>query len=283
MILLARQFRLIPIVLLAATSLLVLKVLGLTMEGGYTLGSPRAAQAQTTAPPATRLVDPDVQGPLAEQTPDKKTPEKPRSWARDVFNFPDTTGSVDAPKPAAPAAEAAAKPQEGAAKPVTPGTPVQLDTSRPQLSSGERAILESLNKRRLELDARARELEVRDGLLKAAEKRLEQKIQEVKDLEAKVKTSAGKRDEAEAAQFKSLVTMYENMKAKDAAKVFDRLDMRILVEIVTQMNPRRMSDVLAQMQPEVAEKLTVELANRAGSGKPAAAELPKIEGRPSGG
>ena len=77
--------------------------------------------------------------------------------------------------------------------------------------------------------------------------------------------------------------MYENMKAKDAAKVFDRLDMRILVEIVTQMNPRRMSDVLAQMQPEVAEKLTVELANRAGGGKPAAAELPKIEGRPSGG
>ncbi len=284
MILLARQFRLIPIVMLAATSLLVLKVLGLTMEGGYTLGSPRAAQAQPASPPATRLVDPDVQGPLAEQTGDKKVPEKPRSWAKDVFNFPDTTGSVDAPKPSAPAAEAAAKPAEGKpAAPATPGTPVQIDNSRPQLSSGERAILESLNKRRLELDARARELEVRDGLLKAAEKRLEQKIQEVKDLEAKVKTSAGKRDEAEAAQFKSLVTMYENMKAKDAAKVFDRLDMKILVEIVTQMNPRRMSDVLAQMQPEVAEKLTVELAQRAGGAKPAAAELPKIEGRPNGG
>jgi len=283
MILLARQFRLIPIVMLAATSLLVLKVLGLTMEGGYTLGSPRAAQAQPASPPATRLVDPDVQGPLAKQAPDQKVPEKPRSWAQDVLNFPDSTGSVDAPKPSAPAAQAAAKPQEGASKSVTPGTPVPLDTSRPQLSSGERAVLESLNKRRLELEARARELEVRDGLLKAAEKRLEQKIQEVKELEAQVKTSAGKRDEAEAAQFKSLVTMYENMKAKDAAKVFDRLDMRILVEIVTQMNPRRMADVLAQMQPEAAEKLTVELANRAGSGKPAAAELPKIEGRPNGG
>jgi flagellar motility protein MotE (MotC chaperone) len=282
MMLLARQLRLIPLVLLAATSLLVLKVLGLAMEGGYTLGSPRAAQAQAANPPVTRIVDPDVQGPLADEKREKP-PEKPRSWAQDVLNFPDTTGSVDAPKPAAPAAEAAAKPAEGSAKPVTPGTPVPLDTARPQLSSGERAILEGLNKRRLELDARARELEVRDGLLKAAEKRLEQKIQEVKDLEAKVKTSAGKRDEAEAAQFKSLVTMYENMKAKDAAKVFDRLDMRVLVELVTQMNPRRMADVLAQMQPEVAEKLTVELASRAGGAKPEAAQLPKIEGRPSGG
>ncbi len=34
------------------------------------------------------------------------------------------------------------------------------------------------------------------------------------------------KDESEAARFKSLVTMYENMKAKDAAKIFDRLDMQ---------------------------------------------------------
>jgi flagellar motility protein MotE (MotC chaperone) len=143
-------------------------------------------------------------------------------------------------------------------------------------------VLESLNKRRLELEARARELEVRDGLLKAAEKRLEAKIQDVKEQEAKVKTAAGQRGEAEAVQFKSLVTMYENMKAKDAARIFDRLDMRIMVDVVTQMNPRKVSDVLAQMQPEVAEKLTVELANRAGGGREPAGELPKIEGRPGG-
>ena len=78
--------------------------------------------------------------------------------------------------------------------------------------------------------------------------------------------------------------MYENMKAKDAAKIFDRLDLRILVEVVNGMNPRRMSDILALMSPEVAERLTGEIAARAGAvEKPAAApDLPKIEGRPSG-
>jgi flagellar motility protein MotE (MotC chaperone) len=287
MILLARQFRLIPVVLLAVTSLLVLKVLALTMEGGYTLGSPRSAQAQgASAPasaPATRLADPDLQGPKGGEPAAK--PDKPvKSWAQDMLGFPDHTGSVDAPKPSVPAAEAHAKQQQGdgAAKPATPGTPVSLDNARPQLSSGERAVLESLNKRRLELEARARELEVRDGLLKAAEQRLEAKIQEVKEQEAKVKTAAGQRGEAEAVQFKSLVTMYENMKAKDAARIFDRLEMRILVDVVTQMNPRKVSDVLAQMQPEAAEKLTVELANRAGGGRGPGGELPKIEGRPGG-
>ena len=58
--------------------------------------------------------------------------------------------------------------------------------------------------------------------------------------------------------------MYENMKAKDAARIFDRLDMKILVEVATQIKPRKMSEILAQMSPEAAERLTVELARRAG-------------------
>ena len=58
--------------------------------------------------------------------------------------------------------------------------------------------------------------------------------------------------------------MYENMKPKDAARIFDRLDMKILVDVSTQMNPRKMSDILAQMSPDAAERLTVRLANRAG-------------------
>ena len=78
--------------------------------------------------------------------------------------------------------------------------------------------------------------------------------------------------------------MYENMKAKDAAKIFDRLDMQVLVEVATQINPRRMSDILAQMTPEAAERLTVELAARSrgkDEAKTAPADLPKIEGKPN--
>jgi flagellar motility protein MotE (MotC chaperone) len=86
-------------------------------------------------------------------------------------------------------------------------------------------------------------------------------------------------DEAEVARFKNVVTMYENMKAKDAAKIFDRLDLKILVEVATQLNPRRMSDVLAQMSPEAAERLTIELAARP-KDESSPADLPKIEGRP---
>jgi flagellar motility protein MotE (MotC chaperone) len=111
---------------------------------------------------------------------------------------------------------------------------------------------------------------------------MEARLGELKAIEARIKTTSQQKDEAEAAKLKSLVVMYENMKAKDAARIFDRLEMKILLDVASQINPRRMSDILAQMQSESAEKLTVELANRAtGAEKaPSPNDLPKIEGRP---
>ena len=62
----------------------------------------------------------------------------------------------------------------GAAIPLEPG----------RISSpGERAVLERLQTRRQELDTRSREMEMRENLLKAAEKRLEDKVTELKDTE----------------------------------------------------------------------------------------------------
>jgi flagellar motility protein MotE (MotC chaperone) len=74
--------------------------------------------------------------------------------------------------------------------------------------------------------------------------------------------------------------MYESMKPKDAAKVFDRLEMPVLYQIASQIAPRKMSDILGLMSPEVAERLTTEMARRAGTDQSASAEvLPKIEGK----
>jgi flagellar motility protein MotE (MotC chaperone) len=313
---LLREFRLVPVVLVAIGCLFVLKVVGLVSDGGYTLGGWHAAPNNFASPATLRVDSPAIS--LAQATPDSSK----RSWAGEMFNFPggsgggnearstDITGAVgegkssgdvtgaakDAPAKDAPAKDAPAKDgKESPAKdaagkdvpqtiPAKAGTPVPLDGPR-TLSAAERALLERLQERRNELDARARELDTRENLVKLAEKRLETRVAELKDLEGRLNVAAQKRDEAEASRFKNLVTMYENMKAKDAAKIFDRLDLKILVDVTNQINPRRMADILAQMTPEAAERLTVELASRASQGdKPAPnpADLPKIEGRPGG-
>jgi flagellar motility protein MotE (MotC chaperone) len=278
MIGLIRDVRLLPIVLFAVAGLSALKITGLVFEGGYTLVS-RAPGKDGSAP--LRLTAGTI-----DLAPSRLSGTK--SWAQEVLGYPDVTGAVAAPKPAdkegdkEPIKDAG---KDAKDKPVEPvqggGTVIPLDPPR-AASAAERALLERLHVRRQELDARARELDVRESLLKAAEKRLELRMNELKDVEARANGALQRKDEAEAARLKSLVSAYENMKAKDAARIFDRLDLKVLVELTNQINPRRMSDIIAQMSPDAAQRLTVELTNRALTGDRPGSDLPKIEGRPSG-
>jgi flagellar motility protein MotE (MotC chaperone) len=296
-----REFRLIPVVLLATICLLGLKVLGIMLDGGFTLAdldfsSPPPPAASSNAPPADQ--------------------RRTTSWAQDMFGFPDVTGSISSDRQPAPkrndetrvaenAGPPAVKPAEtkpaetkpGETKPpeakapatTAPsarstaggGTVIQFDQNAGG-SPAERAILERLGARRQELDARARELQIREELVKSAERQLDGKVNQLRGMETQANGAANKKEEEETARLKSLVTMYESMKPKDAAKIFDRLEMPVLITVVSKIKPRIMADIMAQMQPDVAERLTVELANRAtgiASAAPAA-QLPKIEGRP---
>jgi flagellar motility protein MotE (MotC chaperone) len=285
----ARDVRLIPIVLFATISLLALKVSGLVFDGGYTLAERMQARYRGDLQITSRESVPDQPKiVLTERYAKPGTAPSRQPWAQEMFSFngrnaDDVTGSVPAAegeKPSDPALKVSDKPPDptklevaGAAIPLEPGRIA---------SPGERAVLERLQTRRQELDTRNRELEMRENLLKAAEKRLEAKVSELRNTETRVNTAMGTRDKVGAERFKSIVSMYENMKPKDAARIFDRLDMKILVDVSTEMNPRKMSEIMAQMSPDAAERLTVELANRATSQPKAQSpdQLPKIEGKP---
>jgi flagellar motility protein MotE (MotC chaperone) len=284
MIRLARDFRLIPIVLIATISLLVLKVSGLLFDGGYTFAERMQNHYKPQLTVRTGEKVPDYPKIIVADSKPGTSAGK-RSWAQQMFNFngggdDDITGSVDQQKSDGP-------PLKVTEKPPPPPTIEAGDTSLTiepgrVASPGERALLKSLQGRREELDKRSRELDMREALLRATEKQVEAKVSELKELEARVKTSMGVRDKQEADRFKSLVSMYENMKPKDAARIFDRLDLNILIQVSSAINPRKMSDILAQMTPDTAERLTVELAHRADAVKKRAPQqLPKIQGTPN--
>ena len=279
-----RDFRLMPIVLIAIGCLFALKTVGLFLDGGYTLGQRLGGNGTlvvTTVPgtPVAQMRSPSVPLDVAAGQP-----QGPKvSWMQDMFGYPgDITGSVHAaPKPKEPEKAEAPIVQSPESK-AAAGTAIVMDQSRPA-SPGERALLERLQSRRQELDARARELELREGMLKAAEKKLETQAAVEKADEAKAGPASQRKDEADNARFKSVVTMYETMKPKDAAKIFDRLDPKVLLELASQMKPQVMAAIMALMSAEAAERLTVELASRSPSDRTMnPANLPKIDGRPSG-
>lgn len=291
---LLREFRLIPIVLVAVGCLFALKAIGIAFDGGYVMrgvGEMPIVASLSTGPTTT------LASPSAPLNPAAAPASPMKGWMQETF-FPESTGTVkvqtqrivrdkdkdDAaivtgsaappPKPAEPAAE---KPGPKNPPPDPGGTKVNLEQR--VVSPSERAILERLQDRRNELDARARELEMRENLLKNAEKKFETQSSEQKAT-AETKTNGKNKDEVSEARFKNVITMYETMKPKEAAKIFDRLDIRVLIEVASTMKPQIMSAILAQMSPEAAERLTVEMATRTTDKPSNEANLPKIEGKP---
>ncbi|HLH93687.1 MAG TPA: flagellar protein FlbB [Xanthobacteraceae bacterium] len=293
---LLRDIRLVPIVLIATVALFALKTLSLVLDAPYLfqhstatedVDAPEITGANAVTPPSAPATVPASRFALAPRhAEDAIAPDRSDPDFTGAVTSPATPPSPDAaPATAAQAPPAAAqRPPKKGEEPVPPavvGTQVPLDEH--PVSPSERAILESLQKRRAELDQRSRELDMREDLLKAAEKRVAGRIDELKEIEERVNADLQQKDDAEKARFKNVVTMYESMKAKDAAKIFDGLDMRVLIEVAKAINPRTMSEIMAQMQPENAQRLTVELAARpAPKGAEAqAADLPKIQGTPT--
>lgn len=131
-----------------------------------------------------------------------------------------------------------------------------------EYSSVQMKLFEDLSKRRTELEEREKELATREALLQAAEKNLEQKYKELSDLKAEVQDILQEQDEAEKARITSLVKIYEGMKAKDAARIFDSLDMDVLLGVLGKMSERKSAPIIAAMNPERARSVTIMLAEQ---------------------
>ena len=138
------------------------------------------------------------------------------------------------------------------------------------LTPAEIEILQQLAVRRDNLDAREREFGAREGLLKAAEERIEKKIAELQNLRFTIDSLIKKFDAQQDAKVKSLVKIYENMKPKSAARIFEQLEMDTLLEVAERMKERKLAAIMAQLGEERAREVTVELRRLR--------EMPKVGG-----
>jgi flagellar motility protein MotE (MotC chaperone) len=129
-------------------------------------------------------------------------------------------------------------------------------------SASEVDVLTNLSKRRGELDAREAQLQVQANILAATEARIDTKLAQLKSLQSQIATLIGQRDAAQEKQLASLVKTYSAMKPKDAARIFDSLNDQVLVPVAAEMKSDVLAPVLAAMNPEQAQKLTVRLANK---------------------
>lgn len=219
-----RDVRLLPLVIVAISALLALKGIGLVFDRGPILGGAGVAVAQ------------EADGEAGD----------------DAMAAQDE-GAQNQSEVAEAGEEAGDGGEEG-------GNPSMIERVLGGQTTSRDAILESLAERRKVLEARSAELDLRENLLKAAEQRVEERIAELKLLEERVTAAEKERHAKEDARFAGLVTMYEAMKPKDAARIFNDLDLAVVVKVASLMKARQMSAVLAEMESDVAQRLTVALS-----------------------
>ena len=129
-------------------------------------------------------------------------------------------------------------------------------------SASEVDVVNSLAKRRRELDTREGELNTQANMIAAAEARVDAKIAQLKQLQAQINALLAQRDQAQKDQIASLVKTYSTMKAKDAARIFDTLPDEVLLPVARDTKPDVLAQILAYMNSDNAKELTVKLANK---------------------
>ncbi len=249
-----KRLRLIDAVVVAAVALLALKGLDYLRRDGAGPDLPARAPALQEAETAQDLP------PFARVLAHARTGHTPRAEVS-------VTGSVEGGEAGDEASDAlAARERAG--------------------SPAEEAIRERLEQRRQNLQQRDEDIALREEMIRQAEERLEQRMRELRDVEDGGQTARAEEERREG--MRNLVAMYQAMRPNEAARIFDRLSLDILVPVVLDMNPRTMAEIMAAMSPEAAERLTVALARRAqgqdmingSAATPAAAsggELPALE------
>ncbi len=231
----APPLRLLPLTIAVMAALLAVKSVGLVRAAlpveqstALVVASAKAADASLTGQkPADKPPE-----KLAEKSPEK-APEK--------------------------AGEKAAAPHGGGPSPPVAATPPPAPIEAP-IPQSERAVLLELRERRRELDARETALSARESMLAATEQKLTARVAELVWLQNRLETLEAGRTQREEASWQGLVKVYETMKPRDAATIFNDLAQPVLLNVLDRMKDSKAAVVLAAMNPDKARDITAQLA-----------------------
>lgn len=111
-------------------------------------------------------------------------------------------------------------------------------------------------------DERESQTAAREATIAAAEKRLSERVIELVAVQQRLQGLENSLKERDEANWTGLVKLYEGMKPREAAVIFNSLEKSVLIEILDRMKPVKASPILASMDAERARQVTADLATR---------------------
>lgn len=174
----------------------------------------------------------------------------PTHASEDTKKAPKAEAGKEAPKDAKEHGKAPADGKKEAAEgeAAVASTPVKKDFTEDEINHFMR-----LNERKKELDAREEELNRLEGELQAQKKELEKKMNELDQTRKGISNMLEEKVQADDKKVEVLVQMYSNMKAQQAAKVFEAMDEDLAVEILGRMKKKNAAEIMNLVKPEKAQ------------------------------
>jgi flagellar motility protein MotE (MotC chaperone) len=103
------------------------------------------------------------------------------------------------------------------------------------------------------------ELTAKEAALKTLENDLNARLQNLTALEGRIKNLIDQANGLKDEKMKHLIGVYVNMKSKQAAQVLETLDETIAVKILAGMNGRQAGEILSNVSPKKAARLSEDL------------------------
>jgi len=132
------------------------------------------------------------------------------------------------------------------------------DNTSPPYTPDELVLLQQLSERRAEIDKREKDLDLKINILAASEANLQKKIEELNNLKQQISALIEEKKNLEGSKIMSLVKIYENMKPKEAAKIFNQLDLPLLISIFKLMKEAKIAPILSSMDAAKAKEVSSE-------------------------
>jgi flagellar motility protein MotE (MotC chaperone) len=253
--------RLLPATIAATSVVLGLKVLALVVHApaaGTVWTKTRQAVLTASVIPDARAAGPDAPAasppqPVAgnAEPPPAADPAKPLlpppATMQQAAHF-DAPG-VDAPRVDAPHVD---MPRVDVSRVDAPGVSAE-------------AVASDITLHRSQIEERERRLSQREAAVAAAEKQLADRVAQLLAIQSHLQALVNDYKDHDDAKWAGLVKLYEGMRPRDAAVIFNGLDKPVLLEILGRMKPAKAAPVIALMLPENAREVTADLAAQHGA------------------
>lgn len=136
----------------------------------------------------------------------------------------------------------------------------ELNSNDENLNQVNFDYLKNFQERKKQLDFKEEELQKLEQELVIQKKDLDKKFDEIENIRKQISAQLEERVKADEQKIETLVQVYTQMKAPQAAKVFETLDDDLAVEILTKMKKKSAADILNLLKADRAQMLSEKFA-----------------------